>query len=133
MPRGIKGSGKPRKVFDLGTGDAPVKKTRKPRQARSGPKSVFGEHGKFIKQMKAQADLAKILEKHLLALSVDLARFDSQNDSAFGSNVVDKVIQASVDALLKLDFTTVSKTHKSAGGFFDEHEPLKQQKTVAES
>jgi len=53
------------------------------------------------------------LEKHLSALSVDLSKIDAQIGIAFGKRITDKVAQAALDALVKFDFSTISKSHKT--------------------
>ena len=120
MARGVKGSGTPKvKPTAVAGESAPakkvVKKTKKPRRLKSvsTPHNVFGDDGKILTQMQAQADLAKILQKHLFALSVDLEKLDNRIGIPFGKRVMDKIRQAGLDAVVKLDFTTISKPHKS--------------------
>jgi hypothetical protein len=118
--RGVKGSGKPKNKPTITPGDTasgaiPVKKTRRPRRLKSvsTPHNVFGDDGKILTQMQAQADLARILQKHLFALSVDLDKLDNRIGIPFGKRVMDKIRQAGLDAVVKLDFTTISKPHKN--------------------
>jgi len=120
MARGVKGSGTPKVKPTAVAGESTpakkvVKKTRKPRRLKSvsAPHNVFGDDGKILTQMQAQADLAKILQKHLFALSVDLEKLDNHIGIPFGKRVMDKIRQAGLDAVVKLDFTTISKPHKS--------------------
>lgn len=116
MPKGIKGSGKPKKVpknkkpdvLTSATGSADV--IVKTKVQRPAPSGVFGANMSYMKLMQQKAAIAKVLEANLLKMSAELGSLDKAASNNFGKTVADATIQAGVNALKGLNFKEAPPT-----------------------
>jgi len=91
-------SRKPKAAGETADGDVPPKKTRRAKKP-SAATAVFGAHDavfeRTVSQWERQADVAKIMRKHLANLMAEIGGSGGE----FGKAVIDKLTQCGADLI----------------------------------